>query len=59
MDKINIIEGNKLIANFMDIDLDSKNLLSKYLNFDSKGVPLNVDILEYHKSWDWLITCDR
>ena len=44
-----ILEGNRLIAEFMGIDFSSKETFNKY----------SISILNasgfYHKSWDWLM----
>lgn len=57
-DKIEVIEGNKLIAEFMSYDY---SMYKKWIDDeDAKKdrqieVPLDEEDLEYHTSWDWLM----
>ena len=46
---MNIEEGNKLIAKFMDLDI-KEDLV--YLN---EMEACKIQNLEYHESWDWLM----
>lgn len=52
-----ILEGNKLIAEFMEVQKDING------NYHINNVPhilasciISVDYLQYHSSWDWLMT---
>ena len=55
-----ILEGNKLIAQFMGSKLKGESLLSinKILQQDELWLPLHgittFSRLKYHSSWDWL-----
>ena len=45
-----IIEGNELIAEFMNIDV------GHYTSYPEEGrTQFSKNDLEYHSSWDWLI----
>lgn len=56
--KEEVIEGNKLIAEFMLYDYSMYN---KWIDDEDSvmerqiEVPLTEDDLEYHNSWDWLM----
>ncbi len=53
-----IIEGNKLIAEFMGAEVDNRGLgeaawLTAPKKKTSNWIP--IDALQYHSSWDWLM----
>jgi hypothetical protein len=57
MEQQQIIEGNKLIAEFMEatpckIDVKSIDVVDAY---ECEEWKLPIDEIEYHKSWDWLM----
>ena len=53
-----IIEGNKLIAEFMGGEVksigDFPNVFWK-LSYRPSYSGITIDLLEYHSSWDWLM----
>lgn len=51
MEKKEIIEGNRLIAEFMGLRIG----VDKYSYRVGATEPLHEKHLDYHKSWDWLI----
>ena len=59
MTKEKLLEGNKLIAEFMEgifkiVDLDTKN--SEECVFFNKGNdPFPFNSLAYHRDWNWLM----
>lgn len=59
MTKEEILEGNKLIAEFIQLrgeyDED-KDLIYLESDIDGKGV-YSFSELKYHTSWDWLMPC--
>lgn len=52
MTKEEIIEGNKLIAGFMDVKtkVNSRGFLCTIPDAD-----LNFEYIQYHSSWDWIM----
>ena len=60
MTKEEIIEGNKLIAEFMggvyDSDVNEYWFYLNPPNWISKFAPTTYE-LKYHSSWDWLMPC--
>jgi hypothetical protein len=48
---MNTLEGNKLIAEFMEYP---SNGFGKYV-CPIKDIPVEADELPYHTSWDWLM----
>lgn len=62
MGKTDIIEGNKLIAEFMEYTIGnlqgwvSGNNFCSYKKENGEIVnPVKVENLKYHSSWDWLM----
>jgi hypothetical protein len=52
--KQDIIEGNKLIAEFMQLESRKPSWsMAEQFNRNSYWIP--VGVLEYHTSWDWLM----
>lgn len=60
MERDEIIEGNKLIAEFMGYKLSdtfSPALPPHYINEEGETITGYIDTeLKYHSSWDWLMT---
>lgn len=53
-----IIEGNKLIAEFMGGKFrksKDKNTLNKYFDLKDKGYFYYENEIRYHTSWDWIM----
>ena len=49
-----IIEGNKLIAEFMELKIKHGGIGNLY-TCPETGLPTTEKELDYHLSWDWLI----
>ena len=59
MENQNVLNGNKIIAEFMDCSV-SKPIFEATQFLDHNGQSLligyaSLNNLDYHKSWDWLI----
>jgi len=58
MENDEIIEGNKLIAEFMGGKFrksKDKNTLNKYFDLKDKGYFYYENEIRYHTSWDWIM----
>lgn len=56
MEKKEILEGNKLIAKFMDFEFLNKNDYAKQVHCPSEELDHMPDCnCYYHSSWDWLM----
>lgn len=58
MEKNFVLNGNKLIVEFMNIKMNNYGEYNK-TQITAQGIfdTCNLDDLEYHKSWDWLMPC--
>jgi hypothetical protein len=50
-----IIEGNKLIAEFASTECDGKYYLLKFLKSDYRTGWYTLENMQFHSSWDWLM----
>ena len=50
-----ILEGNKLIAEFMGIKTKVYSDRPSIVYYDYNGFMNSTDQMEYHSSWDWLM----
>lgn len=53
MKEIGIIEGNKLIAEFMEWEISGPGFASGYVN--PHNTYCHFEDLKFHSSWDWLM----
>lgn len=52
MSEQEILEGNKLIADFMQVDYSGKE---QFMWRPGAYIPFTEKCLRYHSSWDWLM----
>lgn len=55
---VDVLEGNKIIAEFMGCSVDNgiAKRTTKYYDFPGQcGLTCDVSDLKYHSSWDWLM----
>lgn len=53
----NIIEGNKLIAEFMGMEIIDKNEMDLWVKTDLHNGIMEETNACFHYSWDWLMPC--